>query len=327
MRYALSIFAVVLGLARTGPAYATPSARLVYSRARGAESCPDEGALRAAVAARVGYDPFFPWAKQTVVASVMPAPSGGFAATVTLVDEEGVGRGGHTLAIDGECRELIDATALAIAIAIDPHALDPRPRTPAPQPVEAPVEAPPIRIPPLALAEPDALPPPAAADPVAFEGTAAFAVAAGLAPSPAIGGALGVAARLTHASIGVEGRMDATASAPAQRGGRVSSELWIAGVLACAHARRVLLCGLGQIGRQGASSEGVPVPELKSALWLGAGGRVGVEVPVQPVLGLRVQTDVVGNLQRHTFVLNGLPAWSPPAVSASLAIEGVVHFQ
>jgi hypothetical protein len=41
-------------------AYATPSARLVYSRGHGAESCPDEHALREAVAARVGYDPFFP---------------------------------------------------------------------------------------------------------------------------------------------------------------------------------------------------------------------------------------------------------------------------
>lgn len=35
---------------------ASPSSRLVYVRGRGAETCPDEAALRAAVAARLGYD-------------------------------------------------------------------------------------------------------------------------------------------------------------------------------------------------------------------------------------------------------------------------------
>jgi hypothetical protein len=49
---------------------ATPQARLVYSRGTGAEDCADEHALRRAVAARIGYDPFFPWAPKTVVASM-----------------------------------------------------------------------------------------------------------------------------------------------------------------------------------------------------------------------------------------------------------------
>jgi hypothetical protein len=47
--------------------------------------CPDEPALRKAVAARVGYDPFFPWAEQTVVVQIgitipteVPATDGGF---------------------------------------------------------------------------------------------------------------------------------------------------------------------------------------------------------------------------------------------------------
>jgi len=40
-------------------ARAVPSARLVYSRTESAESCPDESALRAAVAARIGYDAFY----------------------------------------------------------------------------------------------------------------------------------------------------------------------------------------------------------------------------------------------------------------------------
>lgn len=57
-----------LGIARE--ASASPSARLLYVRNVGAEGCPDESALRKSVAARLGYDPFFPWATTTVLATI-----------------------------------------------------------------------------------------------------------------------------------------------------------------------------------------------------------------------------------------------------------------
>ncbi len=76
-------FAAIAGvlLLSAGRAAAAPTGRLVYSRAPGAESCADEATLRRSVAARVGYDPFFPWAKRTVVANLArqsqsPAMSG-----------------------------------------------------------------------------------------------------------------------------------------------------------------------------------------------------------------------------------------------------------
>src|SRR6185369_2515507 len=42
--------------------------RLVYSRTQSASDCPDEAALAAAVATRLGYEPFSPWGDQTIVA-------------------------------------------------------------------------------------------------------------------------------------------------------------------------------------------------------------------------------------------------------------------
>jgi hypothetical protein len=57
-------------LAIVPKASASPSARLVYARSADASTCPDETALRGAVAARFGYDPFFAWAKRTVVVEV-----------------------------------------------------------------------------------------------------------------------------------------------------------------------------------------------------------------------------------------------------------------
>src|SRR5579862_6532539 len=51
-----------------------PRVHLLFVRERGAERCPDEAGVRAAVAARLGYDPFADAAPSTV--SVIFGPSG-----------------------------------------------------------------------------------------------------------------------------------------------------------------------------------------------------------------------------------------------------------
>ncbi|HTB72556.1 MAG TPA: hypothetical protein VK762_04915 [Polyangiaceae bacterium] len=127
MGRSIAIWAALLASAIPTTANARPSARLVYSRAAGAESCPDERALRAAVAERVGYDPFFAWVKQAVVASMAPDGRRGFVARIRLVDEQGIEAGTRDLHADGACADLLDTAALAIAIAIDPQSLTPRP--------------------------------------------------------------------------------------------------------------------------------------------------------------------------------------------------------
>ena len=100
-------------------AHGGASARLVYARAPEASSCPDETALRSAVAARLGYDPFFPWAKQTVVVQVW-RENRQYRARLQLVNEAGLAHGTRSLA-SGQpaCAELFDAAALAISIAMD----------------------------------------------------------------------------------------------------------------------------------------------------------------------------------------------------------------
>src|SRR5271170_1386767 len=124
MRFAAAAFTCALAL-RASTASASPTARLVYSRAVGADSCPNEDALRRAVAARVGYDPFFAWANKTIVATMAADRPGGFTARVGLVDEGGTEHGTRDLHTDGDCSDLLGASALAIAIAIDPRSLMP----------------------------------------------------------------------------------------------------------------------------------------------------------------------------------------------------------
>ena len=95
--------------------------RLVYGRAPSVTSCPEESELRAAVRARLGYDPFFPWADQTVVAHVAPRPNRRLSGKVYLVDSQGRASPERefTTTIE-ECNELILALSLAIVIALDP---------------------------------------------------------------------------------------------------------------------------------------------------------------------------------------------------------------
>jgi len=69
----------------------------------------------------VGYDPFFPWAKQTIVVQVWREHQR-LRARVQLVDGEGTSRGTRELTASSDsadCAELFDATALAISIALD----------------------------------------------------------------------------------------------------------------------------------------------------------------------------------------------------------------
>ena len=333
VRCAVALAVVVPALLGTLPAHATPTSRLVYSRSSDADSCPDEQALRRAVAARVGYDPFFAWATRTIVASVVRRNQA-FVATVDLVDEKGVSHGARELRGEGECGELLDAVALAIAIAIDPQSLS-RPNPPPSPPPSEPAVAPPAEVIAPAAAPSDTAPagPPLAsasdlhADSIAFEASAGAVASTGVAPGPAVGFALGAALRLHAFSFGLEGRIDTPASATAPGGGDVSSWVVLGAVVPCLHLGPVFGCAIMQVGSAQTSGSGVSNTHSESLPWWATGGRLGVLFHMSEDTLLRVRTDVVANLDRQTLQLNGGDAWPAPPVAASLGIDLVLHFR
>jgi hypothetical protein len=322
-------------LAGSSAARAAPTARLVYSRTAGAEACPDEGEMRRAIAERVGYDPFFPWAQKTVVASMAPASPQGFIATVSLVDEHGYSHGAREIHTSGRCAELREAAALAIAIAIDPQLLAPRaedppapPPSPPPVPPEAP--APPASPAPAARAPIAAAPalraPPSPGPPVMVEGSAGVVGSLGVAPLATVGLSLGVSARRGHGSLGVEARVDAPSPKSVQGGGNVLFWLATAGLTVCGHAGPFLACALGQLGSMQTSGD-VAGAHPASYLWGAAGGRLGWTLPITETSGLRLRGDVLADLDRATIVLH-LTALAPaPPVTGSLGIEYVLRFR
>jgi hypothetical protein len=319
----------------SGAAHGAPTARLVYSRGAGAESCPDETALRRAVAVRVGYDPFFPLAKKTVVVRMAPAKPRGFDASVDLVDDHGMDHGARVIHTDAACGELLDVVGLGIAIAIDPQSLmGPSSPPPAPAPPRPPESTPASATTTSEAAagngttasEASGL---AEKPPHFFWASLGAAASAGVAPRPTAGLSFGAASQWGHASLGVEALVDApvSASASAASGGG-SASAWLArlAILPCAYGGPMLLCALAEAGSMQASGEGFPGARSMSILWLAAGGRVGVDVPLGESPTLRVQSDVAGTFRPPSLQVHGTSVWSAPPVSASLGAELVVHF-
>jgi len=333
VRRAIALVVLLVAWLGGGVARASPTSKLVYSRSVDADSCPDEQALRRAVAARVGYDPFFAYATRTIVASLTRRGQA-FVATVDLVDEGGVSHGARELRSEGECRELLDAAALAIAIAIDPQSLT-RPAAAAPAQDEPPAPAPPPAVvvtPPQPAADAPATAPPAppsegSEPPWSFDASAGLAGSVGFAPGPSAGLALGADARWRWLSLGLEGRVDAPASTSGSAGGTVSSWLVLGAVVPCAHLGSFFGCALVQAGSAQTSGSGVPDARSQALPWLAAGGRLGVHLHMTDDTLLRLHADVVANLDPMTLQLYGGNVWPAPPVAASLGADVVLHFR
>ncbi|MGZ6064231.1 MAG: hypothetical protein ACXWVM_17645, partial [Polyangiales bacterium] len=108
--------AIVLFGARVAIGDAPPT-KLVYERGPGAESCPDEAAMRVEVAARLGRDPFVDQGARTVVVKIK-REAGTFRGTIELLDAKGAPAGTRTLSsASNDCKELASALSLAMAIA------------------------------------------------------------------------------------------------------------------------------------------------------------------------------------------------------------------
>jgi len=324
-------FAAVTGVVlASSVAAAAPTGRLIYSRASDVDSCPDEETLRHAVAARVGYDPFFAWARRTVVVNVVRRRQE-FVATVNLIDEQSIAHGARELRTGGECRELLDAVALAIAIAIDPQILAHPPESSAPVPPPPPPSTviaapPPVAAPPASPVERGPSPPPSAA-PTAFEASIGLVASSGDAPNMAAGLSAGGAVRWAPVSVGLEGRVDAPATESATGGGQVSSQLVVVAVVPCRSFGPFAACAVVQGGAMRAWSNGVPDRRTAWTESWEVGGRAGVFVPVATNLFLRVRTDILGNLHRASLELRGTGVWPAAPVTSCIGVDAVLRFR
>jgi hypothetical protein len=294
--------------------------RLRYERGAGAEHCPDELALRNAVSARLGYDPFDDDATRAVDASITRRADV-LLGRVEVQTEEGDPGGSRQISSrQNDCSELASALSLAISIAIDPLSLS-KPPLPA-----AAIPAPPPS--PLPRAERPCPPPPEPApaeepaSPITFRASAGAHVALGAAPTPAAFGLdIDAGLRWRALSIDLGGRADIPMSSETPSG-TIATSLLFATVAPCGHVSFFSGCALGAFGAM--RGEHVDLEQRDSVPFVALGARAAAEVPIYEVVGLRIFADLLAPLIRTGVIVRGQEVWRAPVVQGAigLAVQG-----
>jgi hypothetical protein len=298
---------------------AAPTSKLTYVRGPGAETCGDEPVLRSAVAQRIGYDPFFPWAERTVVAQI-DKTSAGFRGQVRIIDAKGTLLGERSLDVQKDCSELVKSLALAISIALDD--LDAAPPPPAEPPPPPPADPPP----PPVTAEPERPPareeptPPPPLQPTSVFATGGMIGAIGSAPSPSIGVVIGVGVARAWWSAAIEGRADLPASSDIDNGAAVRTSILAASLVPCARASSFSFCAVGTIGSLSARAENVSTPRDGSAFYTALGGRAGVAIPIVHALDAYANAEIDVPLQPYRTAIDGDVVYSLSPVSAAFGV-------
>jgi hypothetical protein len=315
--------------------------RLVYSRSQSATDCPDEAALAAAVAARLGYEPFSIWGDQTILATVARQGTE-LIGHAELINHDGIAQGSRKVRVAGAgCDELILALALAISITLDPLHVDAAPgATAEPTPEKAEAAEPtkdtaamadePISAAPAPILRPPAAPKPRRVDRgplLTWHISAAALGAFEVTPQLSFGGRLGIGARRGRWSVGLEGWTTFPTEQESDDGGEVRVSLTSAAITPCfALVPEVSLCALGSLGSMLAEGRGVEEPRTDRVLYATAGGRGLVVLPLGSTFDFVAHADLAAVLNRPRFQLDRQDVWQPGPVVALFGLGVSARF-
>jgi hypothetical protein len=301
------------------PAWARPTARLTYTRAPGAESCPDEGAMRTLVATRLGYDPFAPDAPVRVEASLTRAASG-YRAVVRSLDALGAVKGQRELSSRGDdCAELGTTLAMTMSILLDPRIFL-QPGAPPTRPARDSDDSP---FTPERRVQPPPAPP---AEPVAIRAGADVTGDLGAAPSVAAGAGVFVGVGRRFWSVDVEGRVDLPAQLLRPDGTGVRSSLMVGMLVPCFHADLFVGCSVVAMGALQGEGVNVGSPAQGATFYAAAGLRAGFEAPLSARLAIRLHTDLMAPLTRTTLSDRAQDVWTTPALYVATGVGVLGHF-
>lgn len=282
---------IPLVLAASVPAMEPVALR--YATAPGAASCPDEQALRAAVASMLGTNPWSSPAARTMIVRLEGHP-GVWRAEVIMVDDRAEVLGRRVLVSrQRDCRELFDAVTLAVSLAIDPGvALRPIPSA-------APLVPAPPRPQPTPVARTMNVPSPRSKGP-ALQYLASTGVALGVAhgPIPTLGLVAGAGLKWNAWSARVEFRSDAPGFVN-MRGGAAGLSTQTLTAVPCWEAAWLQTCGLGTVGVASVLDQGELDLSRRTMPYAAVGARVGGMVPADRWLRMNVALDGSWVLTRY----------------------------
>lgn len=302
--------------------------QLAYLLGPGLEKrCPGEAHLRGEFSADFGYDPIQEDASSRLTIAVTPGPGGILLATMELRDARGtVSWKGHHKAYD--CYILLNGVSLSVRIGIDriapprsppvpapteARAAEPEPKAPEPEPEPEPTADP---SPARGSKTPAAWTPtrPASPAPSTFPAShmlmdigfgASFRLGAAPAPSLSLGIQGGL--RWSLVSLALEARGDLPTSGEEQ----FSTSRISGSILPCGHVSVVVGCLVGTVGREHATNE----EDDGTAWYAGAGGRLGVEVPLVGPILLRATGEIVATMGENLSVdMDRESQWVAPPI-------------
>ncbi|WP_061605801.1 hypothetical protein [Sorangium cellulosum] len=322
--------------------------RLEFIRAAGAEHCPDEQFLRAETARQMGgVDPYDANAPLTMTASIEHR-DGELVGSMFLRDGNGRGLWADGFSSRKDCRRLVAAMALSIAVLLDDAAeLPAAPAAPAapaktaeqPVPPQEPCSpdqpCPPQAAPaksttPAPLETPPARAPQSSAPPVPaerFRWVAGVDAVVGLGSTPgfSVGPALSISGRWPAWSVALEVRA-LSALAGKIEAVDVSVSTITTDVVFCLDRRILFACGLAELGVLRAAPS---VPFDAASRWnlgAGMGVRAGIASPLARNVSARAHAEVVhpvvgAAILRHPGAPTPeRPVWSAPALAVALGI-------
>jgi hypothetical protein len=277
--------------------------------------CPSEASLREAVARRIGRDPFTESSERAVEVHVEHR-EGTYRARIELM-RAGVHEGQReVVARASDCDALTEATALSLALVLEPAQLFVARRAP-PSPL----------LPRWIVADDVVRPSPApASEPwrarprlARFRAALGVLGAFGASPHPTMGSSLLLGVRFGR---WFSANLEARADLPAESGGaeRVRSSLVLGGLCPCAHVGWFTACGLGALGALLGQGVGAQTVRHDESLFAALGGRGGIEAPIGGPLALRVHADLLFPVTPTALQLDGHEVWRTPPVSGALGL-------
>ncbi len=310
----------LLSLILTQSPAVPPEAELVWLRSGAGQAC-DEGALRQAVAIRLGYDPFIPSHSTKVLVEI----SGSTSLTAHVrVARQGTPSAERVLTGPSDCRSLTDALALALAVAVDPMVLTRVAPVPKPEPVvvaepEVPVVAPVLQV--------EAPPAPVVVQPVKaplethLSFSAAGAAEVGFQPGGLAGARLGVRLAITSRfSTGLSGWVGFPSHAALEEGGFVDG-MSVGGLFdACLHVWRLAGCGAIRGGGLRYQARELIDPQSGWAPTMHAGPRLLFELPGSSVVAVHAGAELWFPLLRTQMLVSGSTEWKLPSVAGGVVL-------
>jgi hypothetical protein len=353
----MGVGALCLSLFHSAQALAKPAGFFVTLQYEAAPSCPGTEALKAVVAARLGYDPFADDAPNRVLFRIAPKASS-LNGRIEWRDAEGRWAGDQTFSMaSGDCLRLTRTMGLALAVQIQllreastAPAVDPERLLETEPAAKAPAEAPNAK-----PAGPNAKPAGPNAKPAGegvpstledepqggssivgapgpnshrvFEIGAGSAVGFGMAPHPILLGRIFGRIAWQHSSIQLSAQVSLPATARRADGAGVSEQLLLLGAAGCESLERWSACLLVNAGRVSMAGQDIDHPTSTRLPYVDVGLRAGFSQPLGARVVMNVHADGLVVLTRWTASLDEIPVWTMPRFAAAVGIDIGVQFR